>query len=440
MQLVATLFRTTNSKLLVAAIIGLSLSGCGDPGPPQRAGGLPEVATMTLAAQPVALTTELPGRTSPYLMAQIRPQVNGLIQKRLFTEGARVDAGQVLYEIDAAPFQAALANATAILTAARKSYDRSGAALEAVQATRAQQEAAMKLARINRRRLEDAFAERAVSESQRDQAATEAEMAEAALKAAQARVTSERTAMAAAKAAIAQAEAALKTARINLAYTRISAPISGRIGRSSVTAGAIVTAYQPTPLATIQQLDPIYVDVPQSTSQLLQWKRKLQSGRLVDAKGNRKQVDLLLEDGTPYGVQGTLQFQDVTVDPTTGSVLLRMVFPNPNDLLLPGMYVRAVISEGMVAKAILAPQQGVTRDPRGNPIAWIVDATDTVVQRTLTLDRGLGSQWLVSAGLAPGDRLIVEGRQRIRPGAKVRVVDFETNKPSANPAPDMHHD
>lgn len=440
MQLVATLFRTTYSKLLVTAIIGLFLSGCGDPGPPQRAGGLPEVATVTLAAQSVALTTELPGRTSPYLMAQIRPQVNGLIEKRLFTEGARVDAGQVLYEIDAAPFQAALANATATLTAARKSYDRSGAALEAAQATLAQQEAALKLARINRGRLEDAFAERAVSESQRDQAATEAEMAEAALKAAQARVASERTAMAAAKAAIAQAEAALKTAHINLAYTRITAPVSGRIGRSSVTEGAIVTAYQPTPLATIQQLDPIYVDVPQSTSQLLQWKRKLQSGRLVGEKGSRNLVDLLLEDGTPYGVQGTLQFQDVTVDPTTGSVLLRMVFPNPEDILLPGMYVRTVIREGMVEKAVLAPQQGVTRDPRGNPVAWIVDATDTVVQRALTLDRAIGDQWLIASGLVAGDRLIVEGRQRIRPGAKVRAVDFEKNTPSANPAPDKRHD
>ena len=243
------------------------------------------------------------------------------------------------------------------------------------------------------------------------------------LAAAQARVKSEHKALAVAKANIAQAQAARKSARINLGYTAITAPISGRIGTSRVTDGAIVTAYQMTPLATIQQLDPIYVDVPQSTSQLLSWKRKLGKGQLKADPQTQHKVDLLLEDGTPYGRQGTLQFRDVTVEPTTGSVILRMVFPNPDDLLLPGMFVRTVVQEGVVEKAILVPQQGVARDPKGNPMAWIVEG-GKVAQRMLVLDRAIGDQWLVSSGLEPGDQLIVEGRQRVRPGTPVHAVDF----------------
>lgn len=420
-----TFFYVLSRNLIVAGLFGLFLGGCGNPAQSQPgAPGLPEVATVTVSARPVTLTTELPGRTSAFRVAQIRPQVNGLIQKRMFTEGAMVKAGQVLYRVDSAPFVAAVENAEASVTVSERAYDRAGASLEASIAAVTQAEASLKLARANRQRFEEAFADRAVSASQRDQAVTEAEVAEAGLAAAKARVESEKKALAAAKANIAQALAARKSARINLGYTTITAPISGRIGKSSVTDGAIVTAYQAVPLATIQQLDPIYVDVPQSTSELLNWKLRLVQGRLVVDPKIQHKVDLVLENGTAYGRSGKLQFRDVTVDPTTGSVTLRMVFPNPDDLLLPGMFVRTVVREGVVDDAILVPQQGVTRDPKGNPLAWIVEA-GKVAQRMLVLDRAIGDQWLVSSGLEPGDRLIVEGRHRVRPGTPVHAVDFE---------------
>ena len=214
----------------------------------------------------------------------------------------------------------------------------------------------------------------------------------------------------------------MESARINLGYTKITAPISGRIGRSSVTEGAIVTAYQPVPLATIQQLDPIYVDVAQSTTELLRLKSRLEEGQLNHDGTNQGKVKLLMEDGAAYPQQGTLQFQDVTVDPTTGSVILRVVFPNPEGDLLPGMFVRAVIKEGVKEQAILVPQQGVDRDRKGNPFALIVSAEGKVALRMLSLDRAIGDQWLVSAGLASGDRVIVEGMQRVRPGAAVKVL------------------
>jgi len=238
-------------------------------------------------------------------------------------------------------------------------------------------------------------------------------------------VESDRKVVAVAKAVIQQAEAALETARINLGYTKITAPISGRIGRSNVTDGAIVTAYQPIPLATIQQIDPIYVDVPQSTTELLRLRRNLRHGRLNQNGTNQNKVNLILEDGTAYPLEGTLQFRDVTVDPTTGSVILRVVFPNPEGVLLPGMFVRAVVKEGVSMQAIMIPQQAVSRDPKGNPIALIVDDAGKVQQRMLTLDRAIGNKWLVSSGLAPGDRLIVEGLQKVRTGASVKEVPFD---------------
>ena len=420
--------------LILAGLFGLLLGGCSRTAQSQPAPALPEVATVTVAAQSVTLTTELPGRTASYRVAEIRPQASGLIKKRLFTEGVEVKAGQVLYRIDAAPFEAAMDNAKATLTASEKNFDRSRASLAAAVAALSQQQATLALAQTNRQRFEEAFAANAVSASQRDTAVTEAEVAAAALEAAQARVESERKGVAAAEAAIAQAEAARKSAAINLGYTTITAPISGRIGKSNVTDGAIVTAYQPVPIATIQQLDPIYVDVPQSTSELLRWQRNLGTGRLVSDPQNARKVDLLLEDGTPFGNQGSLQFRDVTVDPTTGSVILRMVFPNPDGILLPGMFVRTVVQEGIAQNAILVPQQGVTRDPKGNPIAWIVDETGKVAQRMLTLDRAIGDQWLVSTGLNPGDRLIVEGSQRVRPGMPVKAVDFQKPAPAPKPA------
>jgi membrane fusion protein, multidrug efflux system len=341
---------------------------------------LPEVATVTVARQPILLTTELPGRTSPYLIAEIRPQVNGLIQKRLFTEGSDVQAGQELYQIDPAPFQAALDNAKAILPALRSRADR----------------------------FKEALADKAVSQQDFDDA-------DAALK---------------------QAEAALETARINLNYTHIVSPISGRIGKSTVTDGAIVTAYQPMALATIQQLDPIYVDVPQSTTELLRLQRRLEDGRLTGGGTNANEVQLILADGTKYPSAGTLQFRDVSVDPTTASVILRAVFPNPNGVLLPGMFVRAVVKEGVNDQAILIPQQAVSRDPKGNPMALIVDAAGKVKQQMLSLDRAIGDQWLVSEGLAPGDQVIAEGMQKVRPGAVVKAVPFdEGRKQPGNTAP-----
>lgn len=224
-------------------------------------------------------------------------------------------------------------------------------------------------------------------------------------------------------------QAMVKTARINLGYARIESPISGRIGKSTVTDGAIVTAYQPAPLATIQQLDPIYVDVPRSTAELLRLQQRRE--RLRGDEADLDQVQLVLEDGTPYAHEGTLQFRDVSVDPTTGSVVLRMVFPNPDGVLLPGMFVRAILKEGVDEQALLVPQQAVTRDPKGNPQALIVNAAGTVELRPLALDRAIGNQWLVASGLQAGDKVVVEGGQNLRPGAAVREVPFQAPEAAA---------
>ncbi len=408
-------------------VLGLMLSGCGSQqAAPQPA--IPEVAVVTVHPEQVVPTTELPGRTSAYLVAEIRPQVNGIIQKRLFDEGSDVRAGKVLYQIDPAPFQAAYDNAAANLAVMRKAADRARAALEATIAGVTRQRATLDLARTNRGRLEELFKERAVSASQRDQAVTEAEVAEATLRAVEAQVKSDREAVAAAEATIQQAEATLETARINLAYTRMTAPISGRIGKSSVTVGALVTAHQPVALATIQQLDPIYVDVPQSTTELLRLRRRLEDGSLRNDGKKQSKVRLILEDNTTYPLEGTLQFRDVTVEPTTGSVILRVVVPNPKGVLLPGMFLRAVVQEGISHQAILIPQQAVSRDPKGNPAVLIVDGENKVQQRMITVDRAIGDKWLVASGLAPGDRVIVEGVQKVRPSASVKVVPFDAGR------------
>ncbi len=374
--------------ILLAPILAGSLlpGGCDrrPQAPPPAV--VPEVAVVTVQTQQAVLTSELPGRTSAYLVAEIRPQVNGLIQKRLFTEGADVKAGDVLYQIDPAPFAAALDNARAAL-------GRAEASLPAI--------------RLKADRFKQALVDRAVSQQAFDDAS-------AALKQAEADVL--------------YWQATVKTASINLAYARIVSPISGRIGRSSVTDGAIVTAYQPVPLATIQQMDPIYVDVPQSTTELLRLQRRLEEGRINRNGAGANKVQLILEDGTKYPQEGTLQFRDVSVDPTSASVILRMVFPNPNDILLPGMFVRAVVIEGVNEQAILIPQQAVSRDPKGNPMALIVDGDGKAAPRMLSLDRAIGSQWLVSTGLAPGDRVIVEGIQRVRPGAAVKVAPADAGR------------
>lgn len=343
---------------------------------------LPEVATVAVTQQKVLLTTELPGRTSPFRIAEIRPQVNGLILKRLFTEGTDVKEGQELYQIDPAPFQAALDNAQAAL-------GRAEANLPAIQSRAA--------------RYKQALTDKAVSQQDFDDAS-------AALKQAEADVQ--------------YYKATLETARINLKYAHVTSPIDGRIGTSTVTDGAIVTAYQPVALATIQQLDPIYVDVPQSATDLLRLEQRLKAGQIKRDGTNVNTVRLILPDGSPYALEGTLEFRDISVDPTTGSVILRMVFRNPNGVLLPGMFVRAVVQEGLNDQAILIPQQAVSRDPKGNPMALIVDASGKVAQRMLTLDRAIGDQWLVTSGLAPGDRVIAEGMQKVRPGIPVKEASF----------------
>jgi membrane fusion protein (multidrug efflux system) len=407
----------------------LILGGCGQTtsgGPPQ--GGPPEVAVVTIQPKRLVITTELTGRTSANLVAEVRPQVGGIIQKRLFAEGADVKAGQVLYQIDPAPFQAAYDSAAANLAAMRKAADRARAALRASLAGVTRQQATTKFARTNRERFEELSKDGAVSASERDQAVTEADVAEATIRVVEAQVENDRAAVASAEAAIDQAEAALRTARINLGYTSVTAPISGLIGRSSVTEGALVMAQQPVALATIQQLDPMYVDMPQSTTELLRLRRRLEDGRLSNNGQLRDKVRLLFEDDAKYPLEGALQFRDVTVDPTTGSVILRVVFPNPNGVLLPGMFVRAVVEEGVNKQALLIPQQAVSRTPKGDPFVLIVDAQGKVLQRMLSLDRAIGDAWLVSSGLAPGERVIVEGLQKVKPGASVKVVVFDAGR------------
>jgi membrane fusion protein (multidrug efflux system) len=370
--------------------LAIWLGGCGS-GPGQQAAPppVPEVATVIIQPQQVELTTELPGRTSPYLVAEIRPQVNGIIKKRLFKEGSDVKAGQLLYQIDPAPFQVALDSAKASLGKAQ---------------------ANLPSIRLKTERYKELLVDKAVSRQDYDDAAAAMEQA---------------------RAEIEYWKAAVEAARINLGYTRVTAPISGRIGKSSVTDGALVTAYQPITLATIQQLDPIYVDVTQSSAELLRLKRHLETGRVSADGKNGKKVRILLEDCTPYPLEGKLQFRDITVDPTTGSFTVRVVVPNPEHLLLPGMFVRAAVQEGIAAQAILVPQQGVSRTPKGEPVALVVDESGKVLQRLLTLNRALGDQWLVASGLSPGERVIVEGLLNIRPGAAVKAVAWEG--PKADP-------
>jgi len=357
---------------------GCQNSGAKAPGP----AGLPEVAVVEMKPERVAITTELPGRISAFLIAEVRPQVSGIIQQRLFREGSDVKAGEVLYRIDPATYQAAWESAKAQLARA---------------------EANIAAIRVRAERYGELVEIKAVSRQEYDDAAAALKQAEA---------------------EIAAGKAAVETARINLGYTRVIAPIAGRIGKSLVTVGALVTAGQGMPMATVQQIDPVYVDVTQSSAVLLQLQKAMASGALRRDRANRARVRLILEDDSPYPLEGTLQFQDVTVDQTTGSYILRIVFPNPKRVLLPGMFVRAVLEEGVSEQALLVPQQGVSRDPKGNPLALIVDAENKVQPRRLTLVRTIGDKWLVSDGLSAGDRVIVEGMQKVRPGAAVQAVPF----------------
>lgn len=372
---------------------GLLLSGCGQQGNPDELASAQEVGVINIQAQAVTLTTELSGRTSAFQVSEVRPQVSGIIQARLFVEGADVKAGQALYQIDPASYQAAY-------DSARANLDKAEASLISI--------------RNKASRYEELVAIKAVSQQEHDDS-------QAALKQAQADV--------------AAAKAAVETARINLGYTRVASPIAGRIGRSSVTPGALVNAGQAAALVTVQQLDTIYVDVTQSTAELLRLKRDLASGQLKSAGAKQAAVKLILEDGSTYPQAGKLQFSDVTVDQSTGSITLRAVFPNPKGDLLPGMYVRAVLEEGAEEQAILAPQQGVTRDTKGNPTALVVGADNKVELRQLKTRRTIGDKWLVSEGLKAGDRLIVDGLQKIAPGALVNPVPATPAEKSVTPAP-----
>ncbi len=366
------------------------LWGCDSRQAPPRSQAVPEVAVVVVAPEAISLTTELPGRTSPYLVAEVRPQVTGIIQTRRFEEGHDVKAEEVLYQIDPARYQAA--------------YDRAKAALAMAQAT-------LPALRSRVERYGSVLDQRAVSQQTYDEAVAALRECEATIEARKAEVES---------------------ARIDLSYTPITAPISGRIGKSNFTVGALVTAHQAAPLATIHQLDPIYVDVTQSSADLLRLKRNLEAGKLSNNGDNERKVHLLLEDGTPYPQEGLLQFRDATVDPTTGSFTLRIVFPNPKHLLLPGMFVRAVVQEGIAQNAILVPQQGVSRNPKGEAIALVVDKAGQVELRKLSLNRAIRDKWLVSSGLSPGDRLIVEGALNARPGHPVNVASLDGQKTSPN--------
>jgi membrane fusion protein (multidrug efflux system) len=347
------------------ALATLMLAGCQEGAAPP-AEQLPQVGIVTLQPQPFTLTAELPGRTSAYRVAEVRPQVSGILQKRLFKEGSEVKAGQQLYQIDASVYQASYKSAQATLAS-------TGSLAE---------------------RYKDLVADQAVSKQAYDEA----------------------------EAARLQAEAALEKARIDLRYTKVLAPISGRIGRSAVTEGALVNNGQADALATIQQLDPIYVDVTQPTKDLLRLRRELASGQLAKAGDNAAKVRLKLEDGSEYAHEGTLEFSEVSVDEGTGSVTLRAVFPNPEHDLLPGMFVHAQLSAGVRQQAILAPQQGITRDLKGQATALVVNAENKVELRQLEAERTAGNLWLVSKGLEAGDQLITEGLQFVRPGAEVQTA------------------
>lgn len=358
-----------------------------------RPTGPVEVGVVTVHPERVVLSTELPGRTAAFLMADVRPQVNGIIQQRTFTEGSTVTAGALLYQIDPAPYEATFEQAKAALALA---------------------EAAVPPARSKVERMKELVDIKAVGRQDYDEAGAT---------------------LAKAEASVLAAKAAVQSARINLSYTPLKAPISGRTGKSSVTPGALVTAYQQTALVTIQQLDPIYVDVVQSSADLLRLRRAIESGQITSQGDPKSTVTLLLEDGTTYSRTGKLQFRDVTVDQTTGSMILRLVFPNPDGLLLPGMFVRAVIDEGVQEGAVLAPQQGVSRDVKGNATTLVVDAAGKVAVRPVTVGRAIGDRWLVTSGLSDGDQVIVDGLQRIQPGMPVTPIPYVAPGPAVPGAP-----
>lgn len=377
------------SRRNVAAILlsVLWLSGCDAPEP--AAAPAPEVGVVTLQSETITLISELPGRVVATETSEVRPQVSGIIRKRLFEEGSLVEAGQILYEIEDAPYQAALGTARGALARAEANID----------ATRRKAE-----------RFETLGTLSAISQQEIDTALAEANQAAADV--------------------VAQ-RAAVEAAQVNLDFTRIRAPISGRIGRSLVTPGALVQAGQPEALAVIQQTETVHVDITQSASDVLNLREAVNKGLITrDADGTP--VELLLPNGTTYPDEGRLEFSEVTVNPSTGAVTLRATFPNAEDTLLPGMYVRAQLVDGVQQQAILAPQRGISRDNRGRPIAWVVNDDNVVERRTVVTDRAVGDRWLITDGLYPGDRLVVEGLHRVAPGATVVAKPWQADAAESN--------
>jgi len=366
------------SALPVAILLAISLgvTSCGKKPAGQPMGGAADVGVMVITSGPVSLTNELSGRTSAYLVSEVRPQVGGIIKSRLFTEGGYVKQGQSLYQIDPAPFQAQYASA---------------------QAAVAQAKAGLTTARLKAERYAELVKINAVSKQDNDDA---------------------QAALAQAEASVAAANAAQQTAGINLEYTKVIAPISGRIGKSSVTPGALVTASQATELAKIQNIDQVYLDINQSVNELTALKQATASGTIGEA--GTADVELILQDGTVYPLKGKLQFSDVSVDESTGTVTLRALFPNPNGVLLPGMYAKARIVSGVVGNGILVPQPAVTRDPKGNATVMVVTKDNKAAVRPIQVAQTVGDKWLVTGGLQPGERVIVEGLQKIRPDAPVK--------------------
>ncbi|WP_400248241.1 multidrug efflux RND transporter periplasmic adaptor subunit AcrA [Klebsiella michiganensis] len=358
----------------------LALTGCDDKPAQQGAQQMPEVGIVTLKSAPLQITTELPGRTSAYRVAEVRPQVSGIILKRNFTEGSDIQAGVSLYQIDPATYQATYESAKGDLAKAQ---------------------AAANMDQLTVKRYQKLLGTKYISQQDYDTAVATAQQSNA---------------------AVVAAKAAVETARINLAYTKVTSPISGRIGKSAVTEGALVQNGQTTALATVQQLDPIYVDVTQSSNDFLRLKQELANGKLQQENGKAK-VELVTNDGLKYPQNGTLEFSDVTVDQTTGSITLRAIFPNPDHTLLPGMFVRARLEEGVNPDALLVPQQGVTRTPRGDASAIVVGEGDKVEVRQITATQAIGDKWLVTEGLKTGDRVIITGLQKVRPGVQVKAQE-----------------
>ncbi|EDM5070125.1 multidrug efflux RND transporter periplasmic adaptor subunit AcrA [Salmonella enterica] len=359
----------------------LALTGCDDKQDQQGGQQMPEVGVVTLKTEPLQITTELPGRTVAYRIAEVRPQVSGIILKRNFVEGSDIEAGVSLYQIAPATYQA--------------TYDSAKGDL-------AKAQAAANIAELTVKRYQKLLGTQYISKQEYDQALADAQQATA---------------------AVVAAKAAVETARINLAYTKVTSPISGRIGKSSVTEGALVQNGQASALATVQQLDPIYVDVTQSSNDFLRLKQELANGSLKQENGKAK-VDLVTSDGIKFPQSGTLEFSDVTVDQTTGSITLRAIFPNPDHTLLPGMFVRARLQEGTKPTALLVPQQGVTRTPRGDATVLVVGADNKVETRQIVASQAIGDKWLVTDGLKAGDRVVVSGLQKVRPGAQVKVQEI----------------